>query len=172
MQFSATIKKFDSNADKTGWTYILVPVDIAQKINPGVRQGYRIKGKLDDYAFEGLGLLPMGGGDFILPLNATIRKSLGKSQGATIAVQMEVDTKPYELDADLTECLEDAPEASAAFYKMPRSHQNYYSKWVESAKTPATKAKRIAMAINALATGLDYGAMLRKAREDKKALGW
>ena len=54
---------------------------------------------------------------------------------------------------------------------MPGSHQKYYSKWIESAKTDQTRAKRIAMAVNALATGLDFGGMLRKARDERQELG-
>ncbi len=171
MKFTATIEKYTKPDDKYGWTYIIVPAEIANQLNPGVKKGYRVKGQLDNYVFEGVSLLPVGEGNFMLALNATIRKGIGKGQGAILKVSLAIDTKEYELDTDLTDCLADEPLAAAAFYKMPRSHQNYYSKWVQSAKTEATKAKRIAMAVDALAKGLDYGAMLRKARDDKRELG-
>jgi hypothetical protein len=171
LKFTATIEKYLKPDDKYGWTYIIVPAEVAGKLNPGVKKSYRVKGKLDDYEFSGVSLLPVGEGAFMLALNATIRKGIGKGQGAVLQVSMTLDTKEYELDADLTACLADEPIASAAFYKMPRSHQNYYSKWIESAKTEATKVKRIALAIDALLNGLDYGAMLRKARDDNREMG-
>ncbi len=170
--FSTSIKKFDRQGEKTGWTYIEVPANIAEKLNPGVKKGFQVKGKLDALAFEGLNLLPMGEGNFILALKSDIRKKLGKQKDDQVTVWLALDKKVYQLDADLLACLSDEPRADAAFNKMPPSHQKYYSKWVESAKTEQTKSKRIAMAVNALAAGLDYGTMLRKARDEREQLGF
>jgi hypothetical protein len=36
-------------------------------------------------------LLPMGGGDFIMPLNGAMRKAIKKQKGATVKVKMELD---------------------------------------------------------------------------------
>ena len=76
----AIIKRFDEKGEKTGWTYIEIPSNLAQQIKPGIKKGFRVKGKLDAYEFEGLSLLPMGAGNFILPLNGTIRKFLKKTE--------------------------------------------------------------------------------------------
>jgi len=59
------------------------------------------------------------------------------------------------------ECLADDKEAMTTFKKLPPSHQHYYSNWIESAKTPETKARRIAQALNGLAKGFHYGEMIR-----------
>ena len=67
-QFTALIKKFSDKGEKTGWTYIEVPAAIAQKLKPGQKTSFRIKGRLDAYKFNGLSLLPMGEGTFILQL--------------------------------------------------------------------------------------------------------
>ena len=170
-KFTALIKRFSSKGEKTGWTYIEIPATIAEKLKPGNKVSFRVKGKLDDYQFNGLSLLPMGEGDFILALNATIRKGIRKQKGATVAVQMEADEIPYELNMDLVQCLAEEPEINAIFLNLPMSHKNYYSRWIDSAKTEVTKAKRIAMVINGLAQGLDFGGMLRKARDERQMLG-
>jgi hypothetical protein len=34
VQFTTTIKQFDQQGEKTGWTYIEVPSDIAEKLIP------------------------------------------------------------------------------------------------------------------------------------------
>jgi hypothetical protein len=169
--FTATIKRFNEQGEKTGWTYIDVPAAIAGQMKPGNKKGFRVKGQLDDYSFTGLSLLPMGGGNFILTLNATIRKAIKKQKGATVRVKLAPDEIPYQLNSDLMQCLSDDPQAFTIFNKLPGSHKNYYSKWIDSAKTEATKAKRIAIVISGLAQGLDFGAMLRKARDERQMLG-
>ncbi len=52
--FTTIIKKLDDHGDKTGWTYIEVPADIAGQLNPENKKGFRVKGKLDNYAIQGL----------------------------------------------------------------------------------------------------------------------
>ncbi len=77
--FSTIIKKFEEKGEKTGWTYIDIQAGIAQQLIPNNKKAFRVKGKLDEYIFEGISLVPMGGGDFIMPINATIRKNIRKS---------------------------------------------------------------------------------------------
>ena len=150
VSFSTTILKFGEQGEKTGWTYILIKSSIAEKIKSNNKKSYRVKGKLDDQSFSGLAMIPMGEGDFIIALNAELRKKIQKRKGDTIKVQIEEDKKGYLLNAAFIECLNDEPEANQFFNSLPKSHQNYFSKWIESAKTIETKSKRIAMAVNAL----------------------
>src|SRR5215212_12098671 len=110
IQFTATIKRFKEQGEKTGWTYIDVPSELAIKLVPGNKKGFRVKGYLDDCHFESISLLPMGGGDFILTLNATIRKKIRKIKGDKLNVKMEVDTKPVKPPEELMECMTDEPE--------------------------------------------------------------
>jgi uncharacterized protein YdeI (YjbR/CyaY-like superfamily) len=64
----------------------------------------------------------------------------------------------------MIECLSDEPAALSYFKKLPGSHQKYYSKWIESAKTEATKAKRIALTVNACARQMHFGEMMREQK--------
>jgi len=169
VQFTVTIHRFEKQGDKTGWTYIEVPADIAQKLKPGNKKSFRVKGKLDQYKIAGVSLLPMGGGSFIMAINADMRKGTGKKQGAMMKVDLEEDKKPYQLNKEFVECLADEPQASANFKAMPKSFQNYYSKWIESAKTEPTKVKRIATAVSTLARGMNFSEMIRSLQ--KKNLG-
>lgn len=164
VSFTATIQKFDSHGDKTGWTYIEIPVDIAEQLNPDGKKAFRVKGKLDKHAIQGVGLLPMGGGKYILAVNGDMRKAIKKNKGAMVKVQLAAD-RPYELMPELLECLQDEPKAWAFFSSLPRAHQNYFSKWIESAKTEATRAKRLAMTVNATTRGWGYGEMIRAQRD-------
>lgn len=166
VEFTAILKKFDNQGEKTGWTYIEIPVAIAMQLNPVNKKSFRVKGFLDAYSFSGISLLPLGEGDFIMALNATIRKCTGKGKGAILQVKMEADRSPVLLSAELMECLSDEPKALAYFNKLPKSHQNYYNKWIESAKTEATKAKRIAQTVTACARGQHYGQMMQSKNHD------
>ncbi len=170
LKFTAPLLKFDNKGEKTGWTYLEVPAEIAAQLKPGNKKSFRTKGRLDNYKFTAVALIPMGNGDFIMPVNATMRKGIGKRKGAVVKVQLEVDEAPLPLSADLMECLADEPKAKVFFNTLPKSEQNYFSKWIDSAKTDVTKAKRIAQAINGFNKGYRFGPMVRalKANKDKQ----
>ena len=161
VHFKAIIKKFDSQGEKTGWTYIEVPAAIAQKLNPDSKKGFRVKGKLDDYQFSMIALLPMGGGDFIMALNAAMRKGIKKQKDAIVKVTMEVDLNEIKPPEELIECLQDEPEAFEYFNSLSKGHQNYFTNWINSAKTDPTKAKRITATLNALNRKWNFGQMMR-----------
>jgi hypothetical protein len=166
VQFTTTILQFAEQGEKTGWTYIEIPADIADKLKPGNKKSFRVKGKLDSYPIKKIALLPMGGGKFIMALNAAMRKAIGKKKGAMLNVKIEEDHAAILINKELMLCLTDEPEALKKFNKLPKSHQNYYSKWVESAKTEPTKTRRIAMVVNAMSKGMTFAEMMRAARRE------
>jgi hypothetical protein len=161
ISFNALIEKFDEKGEKTGWTYFIIPAKISAKINPGMKKSYRVKGKLDKHAIKGISLLPMGDGDFIMPLNQDMRKALKKRKGDQIKVQLEEDKEEKKISGELLDCLQDDPKALKAFKSMPGSHQRYYSNWIESAKTEPTRAKRIAKTVKGLSLGMTFAEILK-----------
>ncbi|WP_336517426.1 YdeI/OmpD-associated family protein [Pollutibacter soli] len=169
IRFKALIKKYDANGEKTCWTYIEIPQKVADKINPGSRKSYRVKGKLDKLEIESMALVPIGGGDFILPLKKEIRKQLRKDKGAELVASLELDANPdpFPLPDDFSDCLNDEPASLVQWKKLPKSHQNYFIKWIDSAKTDATRVKRIAQSVNALSYGMQYGEMLRALKKEE-----
>ena len=170
IKFTAILEKLGQQGEKTGWTIISIPAKTANKINPGVKKSYRVKGKLDDFAIEKVALVPMGGGDFIMAINAAMRKGIKKQKGATVKVEIELDKAPILPPDELMECMADEPEALHYFKSLPQGHRNYFTKWIDSAKTDATKAKRIALVIKTMIRKMDFGAMLREEREEKSKL--
>ena len=165
IRYTATILKFNKQGEKTGWTYIEVPADVAQKLKDGNKKSFRVKGKLDNHSIKRVALLPMGGGNFIMPMNAAMRKAIGKRQGAMLRVQLEEDKSEFIFSADMLACLEDEPSALKFFKTLPGSHQRYFSKWIESAKTDSTKAKRIAHAVNCLSRSRGFVEMIRSMKK-------
>jgi len=166
--FSAIIEKFGQQGEKTGWTYIAVPSQVANALKPNNKKSFRVKGRLDAHPIRRVALVPMGGGNFILAVNAGMRKSILKNVGAVLAVELELDTEEILPPADLIDCLKDEPAAWAQYEAIAPSHQLYFTRWIESSKTDATRAKRIAQAVTALAAGKNYGEMLRQLKLQAK----
>lgn len=167
VRFTTVIKKFSDKGEKTGWTYIEIPASVAEKLKPGNKKSFRVKVSLDNCMFEGLAILPMGDGNFILALNANIRKQIRKQKGAPLNVTIEVDNAPVKLNAELMECLADEPESLSFFNSLTPGHRKYFSNWIDSARTDATKTKRIAQTLNALSNHQHYGEMIRSLGNKK-----
>lgn len=169
IEFTTALHRFEKQGEKTGWTYIEIPAELAGRIKPG-KKGFRVKGKLDNHKISQAALFPRGGGSFILPVNATMRKGIGKKHGAMVKVVLEEDKKPFEFNKDFIECLADDPAAEAFFKTLAGSVQRYFSKWVDEAKTEQTKTKRIAQAVSALSRSTSFSEMIRNLKEEKNRL--
>jgi hypothetical protein len=165
--FSCLIEKFKEKGEKTGWTYITISATVARKLNSDVKTSYRVKGKIDGYVIKQIALLPMGKGAFIIPLNAAMRKGIGKAVGSKVNVTLAIDKSEFKFSSDFLECLVEEPKALEHFKTLAAGHQRYFSNWIESAKTEATKVKRITQSIQGLAMGFDYGSMIRYFRDRK-----
>ena len=123
---------------------------------------------LDGLAIAGIALLPMGNGDFIMPLKAGTRKGIHKNAGAMLRVLIEEDKDfKIEIPDDLQECFDFEPEALDFFNTLAKSHRNYFIKWINDAKTGETRAKRIVNTINAMLRKWSYGQMIRAMKAEK-----
>lgn len=161
VNFKTRIQRFDKKGEKTGWTYIEISSKQAEKLKPGCKVSYRVKGMLDQHKIDKLAIIPMGDGNFILPFNASLRKATGKKEGDNIQVSIELDERKLTLNKDFVLCLRDDERAWRFFNSLTKSHQSYFSKWIESAKTPRTRTKRITMAVIALGSGQGFPEMIR-----------
>ena len=160
LHFNATIQRFDKKGEKTGWHFVEISATQARKLKDG-KTSFRVKGTIDALTIQKTALIPMGNGDFILPLNATLRKAIGKKHGDKITLNLELDERKLILSPDLMSCLKEDPAALQFFKSLPPSHQQYYSKWIESAKTAATKAKRIVISMEGFGKKQGYAEMMR-----------
>ena len=66
---------------------------------------------MDNYQFSQTSLLPMGEGDFIIPLNATIRKGIRKSVSATLTILIAEDLAHLNTTTILWLACRDEPNA-------------------------------------------------------------
>jgi len=163
-KYNLIIQKFGSKGEKSGWTYIEIDEEMAQNINPGIKTTYQVKGVLDQIPIKAISLLPMGNGNFIIPLNTELRKKLNKKLGESITVELVLDETGYQLNSDFLEFLQTEPKANAYFNSLTSSHQKYFSKWIDSAKSSITKADRIAESVTALHRHWSYSEMIRNKK--------
>ncbi|HEY9045141.1 MAG TPA: DUF1905 domain-containing protein, partial [Ohtaekwangia sp.] len=97
IQYNTTLLKFNKKGEKSGWTFIEISAAQAQKLKPDTKVSFRVKGSIDQFAFEKVAILPMGDGSFILPVNGTMRKAIGKKDGDKVKVVLNVDERKLTL---------------------------------------------------------------------------
>ncbi|MFD2873535.1 YdeI/OmpD-associated family protein [Mucilaginibacter ximonensis] len=165
IEFKTMMLQFGEMGEKTGWRYIEIPAHLAQQLKPGNKKSFRVKGFLDNYPISGFALMPMGDGAFIMPVKTEIRKAIHKEAGAMLTVKLEehADFK-VDIPHDLQDCFDFDPEAFEQFKTLAMSHRNYFVKWIESAKTDETRAKRIVNTVNAMLRKWSYNEMIREIK--------
>ncbi len=162
-EINGVLERFGNKGEKSGWTYVLIPAVKAQALSKA-RNAFRVKGFIDQHEIRQVALVPMGDGDFILPVNGEMRKAIKKSKGAPVLLRLQLDASELLPDRDFVDCLAEDPGALANYQKLTQGHKNYFTKWIGTAKTAPTKASRIAMALEALSRGLGFAGMLREKK--------
>jgi Bacteriocin-protection, YdeI or OmpD-Associated/Domain of unknown function (DUF1905) len=100
-------------------------------------------------------LAMMGGNCAILLVRTDVREQLGKDKGDTVRVRVELDTKPRTttLADDTRAALDMNPAAKEFWESLANSHKREYHQWIEEAKKPETRQRRIEQMVEMLAAG-------------------
>ncbi len=125
---------------KGGWTY--APVEVSEREKGAPFGMMRVKGSIDNYEISGCSIMPMGDGKLFLPVNATIRKSIGKEEGDVVHVVLFKDEEPYKIPDELVTRLQEAGVYNL-FLKHKQWEQRICAKRIFSAKRPETINERI-----------------------------
>ena len=116
---------------------------------------------IDDVKFEKLSTYPVGEGNFIIAINGEMKKKLGKKEGAMVRIKFDLDQSSALQSPELLIALKEEKGANATFKGLLPSHQNYFHRYVATAKTAPTKAERIVNVINAMLRKQNFGEMIR-----------
>lgn len=102
------------------------------------------------------GSLAKRGSDYAMVfLRKDILAALNKAPGQKVHVAVELDSseRKIELAKDVLTKLNKEPQAQQTWDKLPYSHQREYHQWIEEAKRPDTRKRRIDEFIKRLLTG-------------------
>jgi hypothetical protein len=94
------------------------------------------------------------GGVSYIGLNKEVRAAAGVDVGDRVRVELELDTEPrtVELPDDLRAALEKGGQR-AAFDALSFTHRREYVEWVEGAKRPDTRTRRVAETVRRVRAG-------------------
>ena len=95
------------------------------------------------------------GGVGHIVVNRTVKAATGVDAGERVEVTMALDTEPREVEvpADLQEALARDRDAAQAFEGMSFTHRREYVEWIEEAKRPETRARRVATTVERVRAG-------------------
>jgi hypothetical protein len=148
--FTATISRNTDVANTSAW--IEFPFDLKETY--GVGNLVPFKATFDGRVTYRGSLAKMGGAGAMILLRKDVRAELGKEPGESVDVVVELDDKPRELgvSADIKKALQ-----SAGFWEkfeaMAYTQRKEYVIWIEDAKKPETRERRIQKMLEMLAAG-------------------
>ncbi len=95
------------------------------------------------------------GGVGHIVVNRSVKAATGVDAGDRVQVAMELDAKPrtVRVPSDLRAALAEDPTVKEAFAGMSYTHRREYVEWIEEAKRPDTRARRIVATVERVRTG-------------------
>lgn len=134
------------------WTFALVPRAAAAKA--GFRARLRVKGTIDGVPFRS-SLIPRRGGEVFVIVNKEMRARIGKKEGKTVRLELELDPTPVAVHVlpALRQALDRDPKAKAFFSAFTPSQRLAYVRWIADAKQDATRDRRVTAAVKKLGRG-------------------
>ncbi|ALW85578.1 hypothetical protein AUC43_11030 [Hymenobacter sedentarius] len=139
-----------------GGVFVVVPFNVAEVY--GTRGRVPVQATFDNYPYQG-SIVPIGDGHHALLLLKQIRRAIDKTVGDTVRVTLsrDVTERKMEAPADLAEKLATNPKAAAYFSKLAYTHQREFVRWLEGAKKPETRTRRLEETVELLTQGRKRG---------------
>ncbi|MEV0793695.1 YdeI/OmpD-associated family protein [Kribbella sp. NPDC050459] len=128
-----------------------VPDSVVESLDGGGRP--KVSVTVNGYTFR-TSIARMGG-RYLLGFSADRRTEAGVTPGEVLEVEVELDTAPRELEIPepLATALAADPEAKAFWETLSYSNRQWHTLQVTSAKTDATRDRRIEKSLTALREG-------------------
>jgi len=142
--FRTTIAEARTNA-----TGIVVPPEAVESLASGKKPAVVVT--VEGYTYRST--VASMGGRFLIPVSAEHRAASGVVGGQEVEVMLILDTEPrvVEMPVDLREALDADDAARAAYESLSYSRQRALVEPIGAAKSPETRARRLAAALAALA---------------------
>jgi hypothetical protein len=138
----------------SGGTWVDVPFDLKPTYGKG--NLVPIVATFDGTVpYQGV-LAMMGGARPMLLVRGDVRAKLGEPlPGDSIHVRLELDSAPrlVSLPEDVSALVEENPDAAATWESLSPSSRKEYATWIEEAKRPETRQRRVEETMARLARG-------------------
>ncbi len=130
--------------------FVEFPFDVEEIF--GRKGKLKVKALFDGKVLYRGSLFHMGQAAHVIGLTKDIRKRINKTFGDTVQVEMEEDKEErlVILPDDMACLLADNAEAEACFNSLSFTNRKEYIYWIESAKRPETRNKRLNIFIEKL----------------------
>jgi hypothetical protein len=131
---------------------VAVPFDV-QKVF-GTRARVPVRGTINGFPYRS-SIFPAGGGKHFMVVNGRVRAGANLKGGETVSVTMARDEEPRTVEppADFSRALKANKQARTTWEGLSYTHRKEYTEWIEEAKKPETRVRRIAKAVEALEAG-------------------
>ena len=151
-EFEAVLEAGDGD----GGVFVVVPFSVPEAY--GTRGEVAVQVTFDGYPYQG-SITPLGDGHHAVHVLKQIRKAVAKTIGDTVRVTLSRDVaeRKMEAPADLAAQLAANPKAGAYFATLAYTHQREFVRWLEGAKRPETRARRLAETVELLGQGRKRG---------------
>jgi len=148
-EFVATLFKGGDEANAS--FFILVPPEVVADF--GKKGQVKVKATVEGYSYR-TSIAPYSGQHY-LGVRKEIREAVGKTDGDTLRITMEVDDEPriVETPQDFAHAMESQGSVRAFFDKLSYTHQNEYVEWITGAKKDETRQRRVEKAVQMLSEG-------------------
>ena len=142
VRFSATVQSRGANP------FVDVPGRARNELLPFAQTGrIRVTGRLNGAEFNAT-LMPVKPGGHILYVPGGLRAATGVKVGDTVTVDIEpLGAQRIVPPADLARALDGAAGAADTWDLLPASHRRELTRYLEDARTPATRARRVAQVV-------------------------
>jgi len=151
IRFKASLSR-PASPKGAAWTFLVLPASASAKLP--TRSMTSVEGTLDGQPFQAT-LQPDGQGSHWLKVPRALRESAGAEVGDTVALEIAPVEKEPEprVPADLRKALADNPAARATWSDITPVARRDWIAWMTSGKKAETRGKRLAVAIDKLASG-------------------
>lgn len=131
--------------------HVYLPFDVFEAF--GTRSRVAVKGEINGFPFRS-SIFPMGAGKFYMVVNREMREGAKVKAGGAVEFVMEKDDEPRTIATppDLLKALTRRRSVKVVWDKQSYTHRKEYIGYIEEAKKPETRARRIAKTIETLAS--------------------
>lgn len=138
--FSGAIERMDV---EWTWDFVEVPAEISQEIR--AKKWKRLCVSIQDLPAYSAALMPLSEGRRGILISQARQKELGAFLGAWIQIRLWEDQSKYGMPVpeELAELFEFDPAIETAFEKLLPGRRRNYLHHIASAKTEATRTKRV-----------------------------